>query len=96
MPPFFTGMFERVLAYAVFFLGVPEAYTILGAWIVVKLASNWQRLSMENDEVRNQTIITQSLIALMAGTLSVAIGAIAGALARSKPEYWSWIVAHWC
>ena len=93
VPPWLTGTFERLLAYTVFFLGVPEAYTILGAWIVVKLASNWQRLSMEkDDEVRNQTIITQSLIALMAGTLSVAIGAAAGALARSKPEYWNW----WC
>ena len=97
VPPLFTGMFERVLAYTVFFLGVSEAYTILGAWIVVKLASNWQRLSMENvSEECGQTIITHSLIALMAGTLSVAIGATAGAVARSHPEYWNWIVAHWC
>ena len=28
--------------------------------------------------------------------LSVTIGAAAGALARSHPEWWSWIVARWC
>jgi hypothetical protein len=85
-----------MLAYLVFFLGIPEAYTILGAWIVVKLASNWHRLSMDGvGEQDREGIVTQSLIALMAGTLSVAIGAFAGAVARSHPEYWSWMVT-WC
>jgi hypothetical protein len=76
VPPWFIGAFERMLAYLVFFLSIPEAYTILGAWIVVKLASNWHRLSMDGvGEEDREGIVTQSLIALMAGTLSVAIGA---------------------
>jgi len=96
VPPLIVGTFERILAYALFFLGLDEAYTILLAWIVAKLASNWQRRSLDKIGPKlEREIRVQSLIALMAGTLSVAIGAVAGVFARSHPEWWSWIVG-WC
>jgi hypothetical protein len=95
VPPWLTGTFERLLAYTVFFLAVSEAYTILMAWIVAKLASNWQRRSIAGlTAKREREIRVQSLIALLAGTFSVAIGAAAGAIARSNPETWSWLVAN--
>jgi hypothetical protein len=47
VPPLIVGTFERVLAYTIFFIGVQEAYTLLIAWIVAKLASNWQRRSLD-------------------------------------------------
>lgn len=102
VPPEFLGTFERLLAFALFFIDVSEAYTIMGAWIVVKLASNWQRRSPEKARVQTkageteQEIITHSLIALMTGTVSVAIGAVAGVLAREHPGLWSWLLAPWC
>jgi small-conductance mechanosensitive channel len=77
-------------------VGLDEAYTILLAWIVAKLASNWQRRSLDKIGPKlEREIRVQSLIALVAGTLSVAIGAVAGVFARSHPEWWSWNVG-WC
>jgi hypothetical protein len=72
------------------------AYTIVAAWLAAKLASNWQRVSVEKDRALEQKVITQTLIALMAGTLSVSIGAVAGRFARHYLEYWNWIVPPWC
>ena len=47
VPAWLTGTFERALAFALFYRGVSEAYTILGLWIGAKLAANWQRRSIE-------------------------------------------------
>ena len=85
-----VGTFERLLAYAIFVIGIQEAYTLLIAWIVAKLASNWQWRSLDKVGPKlDREIRAQSLIPLMAGTLSVAIRAVAGVLARSHPEWWS-------
>jgi hypothetical protein len=96
VPPWITGTFERLLAYSLFYLDVKDAFTILTAWIVAKLASNWQRRSVDGlPAEKERAIRVQSLIALMAGTLSVTIGAAAGALARTNPQWWSCLV-WWC
>jgi hypothetical protein len=91
VPAWLTGTFERALAFALFYRGVSEAYTILGLWIGAKLAANWQRRSIEGLSAENdREIRVQTLIAIIAGTLSVAIGAGAGHLARTHPQWWNW------
>lgn len=75
------GVFERLMT---FFLVVskvdPTAIaTVLVAWTGAKLASNWQRAPVtgkRGDYVRGRT-----LVALMAGTLSLAFGILGGLVA---------------
>jgi hypothetical protein len=100
VPPWIVGVFERMMAYLLFFFfeSWGDCSALLAAWIGLKLASNWQRRPLTGRPItpeQEREIRIQSLVALMAGIISVAIGAGAGALARSKPEAWSWIVG-WC
>jgi hypothetical protein len=97
VPAWITGSFERGLAYVIFYIATAEAYTVLIAWILAKLAANWQRRIIENlKPEQERKIRAQTLIALMAGTLSVTVGALGGAIARSNPDSWTWIVSRWC
>jgi small-conductance mechanosensitive channel len=90
VPPLLTGMFERLLAFTLFYLGNDNAFAVLGLWIGAKLAANWQRRSIEGLVAeKGRAVRVYTLIALMAGILSVGIGAVAGSLARSHPEWWS-------
>jgi hypothetical protein len=77
VPVFVTGTFERGLAFTVSFLALPDAGTILAAWMVAKLAAGWQRVEGDAQQVQGGT-----LIALMAGIVSLAFGWFAGWLAR--------------
>ena len=95
VPPAITGTFERLLAFGLFFLNVSDAYTILALWIAAKLASNWQRRPVDKiSKSDEREVRVQTLIALMAGTLSVGIGAVAGAFARTHPWLWTWMVSN--
>jgi len=76
IPPSVTGTFERLLAFGLVYLGVPEAGTILAFWIGGKLASNWQRIQAD------RAARVQTMAALITGTVSVIVGAVAGAIAR--------------
>ena len=97
VPAWLTGTFERLLAFAIFYAAPTEAYTVFIAWILAKLAANWQRRGIDKlDPEDERKIRAQTLIALKAGTLSLAIGVIGATVARSYPESWTWIVSRWC
>ena len=86
MPAWLTGTFERLLAFAIFYAAPTEAYTVFIAWILAKLAANWQRRGIDKlDPEDERKIRAQTLIALKAGTLSLAIGMIGATVARSYP-----------
>ncbi len=89
--PWFTGLFERTLAFVVALADVDGAYAVLIAWMAAKLALNWQRPAAPeadkpvndkkrptNDEERR----IYGFSALMAGVLSLGIGVIGGIIAR--------------
>jgi hypothetical protein len=82
VPPAIIGYFERYLAFLVLVSGVSDAGTILAAWMVAKLAANWQRREMGEDEETNAVIRANTLIALMAGTVSLVLDALGGLIAR--------------
>jgi hypothetical protein len=83
VPPWVTGIFERYLAFIVVAFNVENAGTILLAWMAAKLAANWQRQVMiEGSELYNRTMVTYTMIALIAGTLSLLLGALGGLIAR--------------
>ena len=87
MPAWLTGTFERLLAFAIFYAAPTEAYTVFIAWILAKLAANWQRRGIDKlDPEDERKIRAQTLIALKAGTLSLAIGVIGATVARSYPR----------
>jgi hypothetical protein len=77
VPPFILGTFERYLAFILVAAQVEGTATILVAWMAAKLAANWQRREEADYGVRANT-----LIALMAGTLSLGIGVLGGLIAR--------------
>jgi hypothetical protein len=74
VPRNITGTFERLFAAALAFAGLTrgEIVTVLVAWIAAKLASNWQRRRTEDNAPAH------ALLAMMAGTVSVTLGAIGG------------------
>jgi hypothetical protein len=81
VPPFIVGTFERVLAFGLALYGVHEALTLLAAWLGAKLAASWQRFEVKTDEA-GRRVRVGTLLALIAGVISVAIGYLAGALVR--------------
>ena len=85
VPTLLTGMFERLLAFTLFYVGIYNAFAVLGLWIDAKLAANWQRRSIEGLVAAKECAVrVYTLIALMAAILSMGIGAVA---ARSHPEW---------
>jgi hypothetical protein len=76
IPPWITGTFERLLSFGLVYLSVPEAGTLLAFWIGAKLASNWQRITA------SRATRVQAFAALITGTVSVIVGATAGAIAQ--------------
>jgi hypothetical protein len=79
VPQWFIGTFERLLAFVLVAFGADatQIVTILIAWMLAKIAANWQRRPGTDPEVRAST-----LIALMAGTLSLLLGVLGGFVAR--------------
>lgn len=87
VPPEVTGIVERYLAFSVVALDLDSAGTILVAWMGAKLAANWQRQAMrKGSESYNRTMITHTMIALISGTISIALGALGGLIARCAFE----------
>jgi hypothetical protein len=82
VPPWIVGTSERLLSFALFYFCVENRVTILALWIGAKLAANWQRRGGSQDTEPARQIRARTFIALMGGTVSVAIGAAAGAIAR--------------
>lgn len=83
VPIWFVGNFERILAVILVAAHVSEAYTVLAAWLAAKLATSWQRLPIDTgDEERNRQIRAGTLVALIAGVISVSFGIVAGLLFR--------------
>jgi hypothetical protein len=92
VPVWITGNFERLLAFFLVFFHVEGAFTLLALWLGAKLAASWHRLPPEPyertegaDKKReyNRQIRAGTLCALIAGILSVLIGAFAGLIVRS-------------
>jgi|SRR5215471_11634335 hypothetical protein len=88
VPVWITGNFERLLAFLLVLLHVEGAYTLIALWLGAKLAASWQRLPTEpygDDEKReyNRQIRAGTLCALIAGIVSVLIGALMGLVIRN-------------
>jgi hypothetical protein len=91
VPVWITGNFERLLAFFLVLFHVEGAYTLLALWLGAKLAASWHRLAAEpygntEDDRRreyNRQVRAGTLCALLAGIVSVLIGAFAGLVVRS-------------
>jgi hypothetical protein len=92
VPVWITGNFERLLAFVLVLFHIEGAYTLLALWLGAKLAASWHRLpsepyggTEEDDEKReySRQIRARTLCALIAGIVSVLIGAFAGLVVRS-------------
>ena len=91
VPVWITGNFERLLAFFLVLFHVESAYALLALWLGAKLAASWHRLPTEpyrdtkNDDEREygRQIRAGTLCALIAGIVSVLIGAFAGLVVRS-------------
>jgi hypothetical protein len=95
LPPMLVGIFERYFAFAlVLAFGLTATVgTALAAWIGAKLLANWRRQTAgQGQTLQDQIIRAHTMIALIAGTLSVSIGAACGWLARLAGCY---LLAHW-
>jgi len=88
VPVWITGNFERLLAFLLILFHVEGAYAILALWLGAKLVASWQRLPIEpygdhEKQEYNRQIRAGTLCALIAGIVSVLIGAFAGLVVRS-------------
>jgi hypothetical protein len=82
VPAWIVGMFERAMTFVLFLFAVEDAGTVLIAWMAAKLAANWQRRELTNNERKSLWIRAQTFVALMAGVLSLAIGVLGGSIAH--------------
>ena len=81
VPSWILGDFERLLAFGLVAFAVPQAGTALIAWLAAKLAANWRRRDAGDDSDEAAIIRANTFIALMAGVLSVILGAVGGLIA---------------
>ena len=84
LDPSVTGIAERYFAFLLvlaFGLGTLIG-TVLIAWIGAKLVANWQRQPGEGQGWQDQIIRARTFVALITGTYSLAIGVLAGWIAR--------------
>jgi hypothetical protein len=81
VPPGITGTFERLLTFILVASHFPNPQNVVLAWLAAKLAANWQRNEPANstDDLRRE-YRTRSLIAVMAGIVSVAFGYLGGVI----------------
>jgi len=82
VPSWILGIFERLLAFFLVAFTIPQTGPILIAWVLAKLAANWQRREPTGDEEKDAAVRSQTFIALMGGVLSIGLGAFGGLLAR--------------
>ena len=88
VPVWITGNFERLLAFLLVLFHVEGRFTLLALWLGAKLAASWHRLPTEtegDDEKgrEHNRQVRSGTHALIAGIVSVLIGASAGLVARS-------------
>lgn len=82
VPRWVVGAFERTMAFLLFLFAVDNAATVLIAWMAAKLAANWQRRDLTDNERKSLWIRKRTFIALMTGVLSLAVGVAGGSMAR--------------
>ncbi len=84
VPVWIVGNFERLMAFAlVLFLKPKDAFTLLGIWLGAKLAASWHRMPVSNSNKKeNRNIRAGTLAALIAGIVSVLLGALIGLAVR--------------
>jgi hypothetical protein len=81
--PCITGYFERALFFTLAFIGLGSGAlaTVAVGWLGGKLAANWPRRPMkDDDDEANRQIRANTLIALMGGVCSVVLAILAGKL----------------
>jgi len=87
LPGWLTGMFERAFAFALV-VAVRDAaliVTILIAWMAAKLASNWHRGDRpDQNEQQDRWLRGRSLIAIMAGIMSLACAVVGAYISRDE------------
>ena len=81
VPPWIVGSFERLLAFVLVMFDVQGAYTLLAIWTGAKLAASWHRFPVTSDEAGRQ-VRAGTMVALIAGIVSVGIGVLVGLIAR--------------
>jgi hypothetical protein len=81
VPPWIVGSFERLLAFVLVLFDVQGAYTLLAIWIGAKLAASWHRIPVTSDEA-GRDVRAGTMVALIAGIISVGIGVVVGLMAR--------------
>lgn len=90
VPPWITGAFERLLTFLLVVSNFPNFQNVILAWLAAKLAANWQRAEPTNaSDSERQEYRTRSLIAVMAGIVSIGFGCFGGVIARPHPPF-SW------
>ena len=83
VPVWFVGNFERAMAVVLVLANVRGAYALLAAWLGAKLATSWQRLPIDNTDLEtSRQVRAGTLVALMAGIISVTFEIVAGLLFR--------------
>jgi len=81
VPVWFVGNFERILAAILVWAHIPDAFTVLAAWLGAKLATSWQRIPVDSGDAKlNRQVRAGTLVALIAGVISVSFGVVAGLL----------------
>src|SRR5262249_51407265 len=96
VPFWITGNFERLLAFSLVVFHVEGAFTLIALWLGAKLAASWHRVPAEpyaatevdyekfaENREYNRQIRAGTLCALIAGIVSVLIGAFAGLIVRN-------------
>jgi hypothetical protein len=78
VPVFIVGSFERLLAFVLVLFDILGAGTLLAAWIAAKLAASWQRYPVNEANEYGREYRAGTLIALMAGIVSVGLGCLVG------------------
>jgi hypothetical protein len=90
VPVWITGSFERLSAFALGFFHVAGATTMLGAWLVAKLAASWQRFPVREETAADRKLSREiragTLIAVIAGIVSVAVAYLIGLAVRYASE----------
>jgi hypothetical protein len=84
VPPQVVGNFERLMAMVLVATSVDGTATILVGWTAAKLAANWQTMvQRELSGEKSRIFRARVFISLMTGTISLAIGVIAGLVLRN-------------
>lgn len=73
VPPWLTGIIERLAFTILVAMGVQDVVTAMLAWIALKLATNWNHASVSGPHSR-----TQGLLALLAGLISMVFAFVGG------------------